>query len=500
MQDINKHLEEVGLEPLTEVQPCPERNYYKKLLQDSSAEPKEVKAAAQQYFVAFYKWLAHTYPHLRYEIGRTDTFWNYDEDKGVYYEIAQPTMAGIVIRLLRDEGLETYTTDSQVRRIILNFTADPGRGVKLDDFSMPSGWLHVDNGWLNLKTMELHPHTPARLSLFKMDTKYDPEATCPLYDAFLDVDTQMAKDQVRVIDQFSGYILTDDISQHTSLIIEGRKGCGKSMLTEIWMNMLGQKAVTLPLTGLQNGGERFIGQTLAHKNLVWFDEANPRTANINEFFQNLITGEKIRIERKGVQGDEYVRNTLKVILSLNEMPDHMPVGMDRRYRHIVFHRSFYEENIVDPNYKKKVLESEKSGVLNRMLRGLADLRKMGQMTVIGGEEERKREYSLTSDDFSSFLNDHFEPEPLDRAIVRYSFKELRDAFVAEYPKSYNKQLTTRGFNKKLLATRLPEFKNITKGKNDGVWGYKGIKLKSGHTLPSEPYLPIQTKETAESEW
>lgn len=487
----------------TDTVECPEREEYLNHLAeqkwDDAGWTKKLKTLQNTYFINFYKQLAILHPHLRYEIGRTDTFWDYTED-GVYVELAQASVAGIVIRALRADEMDAYTTDSQVKRILLNFCAYPDRGVTLDDFTPPAGWLHVENGWLHMESETLEPHTPERLSLYKMDTPYEPNATCPLYDTFLDVDTQMKKDQVRVIDQFSGYILTDGIEQHKSLIMEGRKGCGKSMLAEVWMDMLGEKAVPLQLTSLQNGGERFIGQTLAHKNLCWFDEANPRTAAINEFFQNLITGEKIRIERKGVQGDAFVRNTLKVVLSLNEMPDHMPVGMDRRYRHVVFHRSFDEEGIVDPHYKQKILRSEKSGVLNRMLRGLKDMRKMGGMTSMEGEEERKREYALTSDDFSSFLSDHFEPEPVKGGPVRYSFKELRDAFVAEYPKGYHKQLTVRGFNKKLLSTRLPEFKDITTAKCDGVRGYRGIKLKDGHTLPNDEWKPIQTFETMEKEW
>ena len=480
------------------VQDIKERERYLNHLSEHDWDNKEwvkkLKSLGDRYFINFYKRVGQLYPHLKYEIGRLDTFWEYNKEEGTYEQLAQSTLAGIIIRALRDDEMESYTTDGQVKRIILNFCADPSRGVTLDSFSIPSGWLHVENGWLNLETEELMPHTPTRLSLYKMSVDYNPEAICPLYDKFLDVDAQMPSDQIRVIDQFSGYILTDSIDQHTCLILEGRKGCGKSMLMEIWMHMLGKKAIPLQLTSLQNGGERFIGQTLAHKNLCWFDEANPRTTSINEFFQNLITGEQIRIERKGVQGDDYVRNTMKVVLSLNEMPDHMPVGMDRRYRHIIFNRSFYEEGIVDPNYKKKVLENEKSGVLNRMLAGLRDLRKMNKMTMIAGEEERKREYALTSDDFSSFLSDHFVPTPASESDVRYSYQELRDAFVAEYPKSYNKQLTVRGFNKKLQATRLPEFKNIRTGKSGNMRGYKGIKLKKGHEMPRDKWEPIRTRE------
>lgn len=460
---------------------------------------KRLKLLQNSYFINFYKRIAQLHPHLKYEIGRLDMFWDYSADEGVYYEIAQSTLLGIIIRALREDEMDMYTTDSSVKRIILNFTAYHERGVTLDDFSLPHGYLHVRNGWLNLTTKTLEPHTPNRLSLSKMDTDFEPTAICTIYDKFLDVDVQMAKDQVRVIDQFSGYLLTDSIDQHTCLILDGRKGCGKSMLVEVWMGMLGKKAVPLQLTSLQGGGERFIGQTLANKNLCWFDEANPKTSNINEFFQNLITGEHLRIERKGVQGDNFVKNTMKVVLSLNEMPDHMPTGMDRRYRHIEFHRSFYEEGIVDTTVKKRILESEKSGILNRMLRGLDDMNKMSSMTVISGEEDRKREYALTSDDFSSFLADHFDPTHSDDS-VRYTFKQMHDAFVAEYPKSYNKQLSVRGFNKKLFATRLPEFKNIQKGKNDGERGYKGLILKYGHTFSNNEEEVIRSEENKGGAW
>lgn len=499
LEELNKELEAVGITGMGvgEVDPCPERTRYVGHLGamnwENPEEVKRLKELANTYFVNFYKYVAERYPNLKYEIGRVDTFWNYNDEEGVYESVAQSTLTGMIIRLMREDSMDTYTTDSQVKRVILNFTAYEERGVTWDDFRLPSGWLHVENGWLHLEELRLEPHTPERLSLFKMSTSYDPEAKCPLYDKFLDVDTQMPKDQVRVIDQFSGYLLTDGIEQHTSLILEGRKGCGKSMLVEIWTNMLGEKATSLQLSSLQNGSERFLGQSLAHKSLCWFDEANPKTTNINEFFQNLITGEKIRIERKGVQGDEFVKNSLKIVLSLNEMPDHMPVGMDRRYKHIVFSRSFYEEGIVDPDYKKRVLETEKSGVLNRMLRGLKDLRKMGRFTVIDGEEDRKREYTLTSDDFSSFLSDHFEPVNDDE--IRYSYQELRDAFVAEYPKSYNKQLTVRGFNKKLLATRLPEFKGLRTDRKTAGWGYVGIRMKKGHTLSRDDGAMIESPES-----
>jgi len=496
IDQLNEELLAQGIDPIKDVDKCPERTAYITHLAQGEWGDKDwvkiLKAKKTAYLLAFHNYFEQVYPHLLYERTNDKVYWNYDANEGVYKELSFPEVRSLLIKLMISEGLVESATEPNAKTVLNRYRANNySKGVMLDSFTLPSGWLHVKNGWLHIATKELQPHTPERFSLNKMDTDFIPGAECPLYDAFLNTDTQMPVDQVRVIDQFSGYMLTDGIEQHTCLILEGRKGCGKSMLVEIWMSMLGSKAVPLPLTRIQNGKEQFLGSTLAHKNLVWFDEANPRTASINEFFQNLITGEKIQIERKSIQGDHFTTNTVKVILSLNEMPDHMPVGMDRRYRHIVFNRSFYEEGIVDPDYKKKVLASEKSGILNRMLRGLEDLRKMNRLTVIDGEEERKREYTLTSDDFSSFLSDHFEPTPMSDGVIRYTYEEMRNAFVAEYPKSYHKQLSTRGFNKKLLATRLPEFKYVQTGKSDGVRGYKGLKLKDGHEFSVDEFEQIK---------
>ncbi len=463
---------------------CPQRVAYKKHLQAQDWEDedwfKKLKELRKNYLLAYHLYVAEVYPHLLYERGEDKTFWNY-QDEGTYTQLSFAEVRSMVIALLIEDDMNAEATETNVKNILNRYRAEnPDRAASLDDFVATGDWLHVQNGWLNIATLTLEPHTSARRSLHKTAVVYDPKAVCPLYDKFLDVDTQMPADQVRVLDQFSGYVLTPRIDQQKMLILEGRPGCGKSMLPEIWLEMLGKKGTTSSLQSLNSNEIRFMGDVFAHKQLCFFDEANPKTQNINEYFQNMVTKPYITVERKGIQEKVDVRNTLKMVLSLNEMPDHMPPGMERRYRHIMFTRSFTDEDIADPEYKNKIVKHELSGVLNRMLRGLQDLNKMGGLTVIDGESDRKRNYSLSSDDFSAFLEEHFEPS--NDGVTRYTFQQMRDAFVAEYPKAYHKQLSIRGFNKKILANRLPEFKYITTAKSGGERGYRGLKLKDGHNF------------------
>lgn len=450
---------------------------------------KDLKSKAQAYFVDFYLWVQQEYPYLKFEIGTDKSFWNYNSTEGIYEPLAYHTVIGLIIQEMRKENMEALTTESNARRVLINFIADGKRGVTLNSFIHGDDMLHVGNGWLERKTLVLHPHTPERLSLFKMAVNYDPSATCPLYDQFLDVDSKQPADQVRVIDQYSGLILTDSINEQTMLIFEGRPGCAKSMIPEIWMEILGRKATTKSLANLDASKTRFIGDSLAYRTLCWFDEANPKTANVNEFFMGLITNKMLEIERKGLNNIDYVKNTLKLVMSLNEMPDHMPEGMKRRYRHILFTRSFTDDGTVDRRYQDKIRDTELPGVFNRMLRGLSDYEKMGGLTSISGEEDRKDEYTLASDDISAFIAEHFNPVHDDE--VRYSFKEMRDAFAAEFPKSYNKGLSVQAFNKKLKSVRLPAFKHVRDGRNKLARGYVGLVLKSGHNFSQFKETPIE---------
>jgi len=105
--------------------------------------------------------------------------------------------------------------------------------------------------------------------------------------------------------------------------------------------------------------------------------------------------------------------------------------------------------------------------------------------MIAGEEERQHQYDLVTDDFSAFLAEHFVPAK--DGELRYSYHDLRNTFVAEFPKSYNKGLSMQAFNKKLKGSKLVEFKHIETGRGtiEGFTGrgWYGLKLKDGHSFP-----------------
>jgi len=468
---------------------CPEREQYLNHRAEGNWDNPDWKKRLEQlrkiYVANFYKYVAMENPHLLFEIGEDKSYWNYNDEEGVYNGVNFSTVRGLVIRMLIDEGLELEATEATAKNILAKYRSVYSlRGATFDSFVSDDNYFHVSNGWLNTKTRELTPHSPSRLSLHKSKVLYNPNAKGVIYNKMLDQDYRLPKDAVRVIDQFSGYILTHRVDQQKMLVFEGAPGCGKSTLPRIWLDLLGSKATTASLTSLSSSEVRFMGGNFVNKNFCFFDEANPKTENINEYFMSMADQQTIRVERKGIQGVETPRYTMKVVLSLNKMPYHQPEGFRRRYRHILFERSFTDEETEDVDILQKIISSEDelSAVLNRMLDGLDDLRKMGKFTIIAGEEDRKREHTIAADNMSEFLDTCFEPVYDD--IVRYSFQELKEAYQEMFPTSFNRQLSTASFNKEILNPRLPEFRHIRKdvGRGGKCRGYTGLRLKPGYVL------------------
>jgi len=98
--------------------------------------------------------------------------------------------------------------------------------------------VNVRNGLLDPLTGELHPHDPEWLSLIQYNVRYDPEATCPHFDAWL-VD-RIGSDQVEPLLQVSSLFLDPTVTPMRSVYIFGPTRTGKSTYTRILKALNGE--------------------------------------------------------------------------------------------------------------------------------------------------------------------------------------------------------------------------------------------------------------------
>ena len=478
---LNKELSLLGIDEIKDVDPTPERTEYLKLLANPEWDDKEwrsaLKSATERYALAFHTYLAVVYPNLLHEYGEDKVYWNYNEESGCYEELSGVATRGLVIALLLSEGLQARATESFAKDVLARYRAVwRGKGVAFDAFDAITDMFHAQNGWVNVVTGAFEAHTPTLLSRRASAVVYDKEAVCPVYDKFLDEDVQLKKDQVRVIDQFSGLLLTNDIKYQKMLTIIGRPGSGKSTLLDVWSTILSGCATKKKLTELAGDSFRFAGGDLVGRSLCWFDEVDVKRAEMGNTLGELITGLHIRVERKGINGIFHAQNALKCVLTANRLPNSAEQGMYRRMIHIPFNRSFYDEGTQINNIGEKLTE-ECSGILNRMIRGLHDLRTMRGFTVIEGHDDFIEEYKASSDTIAEFLDTYFEPDAKAEAIATVVLFKSYQQFTGD---RYSQSLTPQRFGQMLGSQPLVRFAQTLKKVNmtGHIRGWEGLRLQS----------------------
>lgn len=485
---------------------CPERTIYKNFINNPEKATdkdflKKKKALQEQYRQAFHNYFAEIYEHLRFEVGEEKVYWNYNDDLGLYEEVNSVTVKEWVIKLLIDEGLDTTATDAFAKTVLSRYRACfAERGNKYDDFDNDDAWFHASNGWVNLVSLVFEQHSPVRLSRLKSAVDYNADATCPVYDKFINTDLQLKPDQVRVVDQFSGLSLTNDIKYQKMLTLTGRTGCGKSTLLDAWGYVVGDMMIEKKLTELQSDSMRFAGTQFVGKRLCWFDEVDVKRAEMGNSLGTLVTGQHINVERKGVNGIVKARNTLKCVLTANRLPLSAEIGIFRRLILIPIKVSFSESGTEDREMHTK-LKAEASGILNRMIVGLLDLRKMGGFTMIEGHDDLIEEYKASSDTVAEFLDEHFEPGTTDDVIpskvLFNTYQRYTDG------NSFTRSISPQKFGQLMASQPLTRFAKIERksmrvnGETQRCW--VGLKPKSCYKInyDAEVLVEVQNAETSD---
>ena len=505
--DIITELETLKNDPATSISPEADKWHWwlttgRKATEDIEKRSNLEKRYKGAHFNNFYKFIAKEFPYLIFEKDNEHQYFLYDQATGCYDSLTDVFIKEMVTRSYINEGFAQKGKVSEVRQCMLRLRSMfPERGVKLEDFDNTEEWFHCANGWVNVNTREFEGHTPNRLSRFAAIVDYDTKATAPTYEKMMK-SYDLPEDQVRVLHQFSGLCLTGDILQQKMLVLLGRPGCGKSTIIEIWRKVLGKISTTKSLNDFSNEGTvRFMGGQLAGKTLLHFDEADPKRAELSTRISNLVTGDIINVERKGLNvTDVIVKNRLKCILTANKLPPGQD-GIFRRMIMIKFEKSFYDEMSADRNLPQK-LGLEMSGILNRMLDGLADLRKMGTFTEIAGHEEMIEEYKAESDIMAEFLSTFFDPTSNFTEEVSGSGVSSSIMF-ATYRKWADDngvgnllKLTPQKFGRMISGVSLTKFAKMhshrtTKG---NLW--RGIKPKRGVVLTQSGELYVIDAQSA----
>lgn len=234
--------------------------------------------------------------------------------------------------------------------------------------------LVLTNGTLHIPTRTLKPHSPSDYETIGVSYPYDSTITSPVWEYFLQSTMQ---ESASFFQEYAGYALTPETKYEISVWFVGKKGSGKSTGIAGLCAMLGDKVGFFGVSEVENS--RFALGSLPGKTLVVATEQPEGFMRATHIFNNLVSGEVVKIEKKFEDSYSF-KPHVKVVWAMNN-PPRIPDpedGLFRRVKIIQFPELPPEKR--DPEIKEQI---EKSGaaILNWALDGLERLLGRGRFDI-----------------------------------------------------------------------------------------------------------------------
>ncbi|WP_199615521.1 phage/plasmid primase, P4 family [Paenibacillus alkalitolerans] len=248
----------------------------------------------------------------------------------------------------------------------------------VDHPDMDEYTINLKNGRLNLKTMELLPHTPEAIDFQQVNAKYDPTAYFEPLDAMLWKvfcgDYQLYK----LFEEIMGYCLVKNCRRQKIFIFFGEGSNGKSTVLRMIRHFIGSgNYSTLSLQDLET---TFRPAELENKLVNVGDDIPATQIKDSSMLKKLSRGEPVTVERKNKNPFDLI-NYAKLIFSTNKIP---PVadkshGFYRTLTLLPFDAVFSK---TDPDFNPNIEDDMKSEqamsyLLNMAIRGYRRLSKKG---------------------------------------------------------------------------------------------------------------------------
>ena len=173
-----------------------------------------------------------------------------------------------------------------VSSLVMSMVSMP-HGRDLDDWE---DWACLQNGLLNLSTLEFRPHDPDSMATVKLGVRWH-GSTPPKPKRWLKMleENIQTPEPIRQLQEFFGYCLTRDTRFAKALLMLGPGSDGKSLVIKILREIVGPKNCSaITLAGLE---DQFQRAALFGKLLNVGAEVTTEAVQ-SEFFKNIVTDRK----------------------------------------------------------------------------------------------------------------------------------------------------------------------------------------------------------------
>lgn len=325
-------------------------------------------------------------------------------DGVIYRKVDKGRITAMIKHLLESKGvLDRYivSTPNKAFDTIANT-------VGLTDFSPTRSVISFSNGVLDIENgFSFSDPSAEFMTSIYIDTPYDPDATCPRFDKFLEEVLPEEDDRILVQDIF-GYMFIDRkkirLEKMALFLGEGRNG--KSVLSDVIIGTVGSDNIS----------------SFSMYDLVDHPQADYKLATCNGKLMNLCPDMDKKDYSGGrgkaiISGDNmscrhphekaYTAENLPIqVANLNELPNtsDQSLGWYRRQLILKF-GVIIDEDKMDTGLTNKILCTEKSGVLNWILKGTERVLRTQNFTISKGSKEATDEARIAGNSVLKFVRD-----------------------------------------------------------------------------------------------
>jgi len=364
------------------------------------------------------------YPHLKKnEIG---IVFNYEG--GVYKMLSDQQISNLILNALYDDLLWGFRTKKHVSdKLATLLSIIPDLKITEDKKNL----FNVKNGLLDIYTKELHGHTPIFISLVQSPVEYKQSASCPTWDQCIEswMEGEESEEKTKLLQQFTGYLLTPGMTYAKALFITGDGGNGKSTFADTIGMVVGDEGTSrIDLEDLYStfGLKGLIGKRL---NIV--EEVSGNYYQSHKL-KKLISGEEMTINMKYKDQFKF-KPTAKFIFSVNIMPrvDDSSQATERRLVIVQFNNNFRDNPNVLLRDSGGMLAQELSGILNWMLDGVGKLKEQKGFEVTTEQKVALLEYREENSSVEGFIGECIVFAEASECPVRELYEEYKQYCVKD---------------------------------------------------------------------
>jgi len=272
--------------------------------------------------------------------------------------------------------------------------------------------LNLNNGTFVItpELQYLKAHDADDFLKYKLEFNYDPNATAPLFQSYLDrvlPDKQLHM----ILAEYLGYIFIPAslLKLEKSMILYGTGANGKSVFFEIVFALYGKENVSnFSLQSLTNESG-YSRAKLLDMLLNYATEISQKVES--PAFKQLVSLEPI--ECRLPYGEPFIlTDYAKLIFNCNELPiaNETTDAFYRRFLIIPFNEVIPESER-DPQLARKIITTELPGIFNWVLEGLDRLLQQKKITSSAAVNEMLNAYKQQSDSVKLFLSEEgYQPD------------------------------------------------------------------------------------------